>query len=137
MAQHNGHGDSFGHGDSLRAHFLCYAMVDIAQMSFESGVRDYDEANVRRLLGIFKEEGCRRDDPATYIPALAPDVDTTTWRQDGEGVQDLRRGYATLAFRCLHGKHRVLAAQRFLPHREKWWTVALYSSSMVVERDES
>ena len=28
---------------------------------------------------------------------------------------------------CLHGQHRIQAAQRiFLPARDKWWTVALY-----------
>ena len=118
------------HGDSLRAHFLCHAMVDITQMSFESGIRNFDEANVKRLLGIFKEEGCHRDNPTAYIPALAPDTETSPWCEIGERLQDLRAGRGLHVFRCLHGKHRVLAAQRFLPRREQWWTVALYKSSI-------
>lgn len=28
--------------------------------------------------------------------------------------------------RCLHGRHRVLAAQEVLPPQERWWTVDIY-----------
>ena len=34
--------------------------------------------------------------------------------------------------RCLHGRHRVLAAREVLPPQERWWTVDIYLAGMHV-----
>ncbi|KAK3669647.1 hypothetical protein LTR78_010464 [Recurvomyces mirabilis] len=118
------------HGEGLGSFFLCNAMINITQMDFEPGVRDFDEANVVRLLGIFKQEGCQRHDSATYVPAILVSGGLSRLQHDGEALQDLRTQSPAFTVKCLHGKHRVLAAKRFLPSHDQWWPVTLYTPDM-------
>lgn len=105
--------------------FLGFARVSIDDMAFESGVRNFDAANVARLLRVFKTGGCDRDDPLHSIPALVrKDRLSSSSRSDLAQQLSVPPGVPLL---CLHGKHRVLAAKEFYPPKDQWWSVALYN----------
>jgi len=111
----------------MEPYFLGNAQVRIESMSFEPGIRDFDNANVARLLKIFRLEGCHRSDPSHFIPALVTkDILGPGWQQ---GLQpQLLSLPVSVNLRCLHGKHRILAAKQYFPYIEQWWNVALYES---------
>ena len=96
-----------------------------------------DDKNVGRLMQIFKLEGCKRLEPEHHIPAL---IEETVLEQslvqsglqlgslrDIPPVLELPDNYRLV---CLHGKHRIAAANRFLLPGNKWWTVDLYLKSL-------
>lgn len=97
--------------------------------------RQTDPKNIKRLLNIFKLEGCCRFEAQNHIPALIshdqyerlinglPDRGSQLKNCDVEPPQT--NSAETLV--CLHGKHRLEAARRYLGSGEKWWIVDLYS----------
>ncbi|KAK0247123.1 hypothetical protein LTR29_017846 [Friedmanniomyces endolithicus] len=98
-------------------------------MDFAPGVRDFDKANVDRLVNIFRLEGCQRDDPPHFVPGLiARESLGPEWQQL---LEPQRLSLPTsVVLRCLHGKHRILAAREVLPPHEQWWNVALYDDAL-------
>ena len=113
------------HVATLRNYFLGNAQVQLQNMDFAPGVRDFDKANVDRLVNIFRLEGCQRDDPTHFVPGLiAREHLGPEWQQL---LEPQRLSLPTsVVMRCLHGKHRILAAKEVLPPHEQWWNVALY-----------
>ncbi|KAK5111090.1 hypothetical protein LTR85_012265 [Meristemomyces frigidus] len=103
--------------------------VKLSQLRFEPGVRDTDEKNVERLRLVFHTEGCHREDPTNFIPALVSKDDLGPAWVGSDKPQDLQLP-AGQALHCLHGKHRVLAARRILRANDQWWTVTLYGNHM-------
>jgi len=114
--------------ESAEAYALGVARARIDCLRFESGVRDYDEKNIDRIEKIFEVEGCLREDPMHYIPALisSSEIDASVLNSDQPKDLQVTSGRTILA---LHGKHRIVAAQHFLPKGDQWWTVALYDTS--------
>ncbi|KAI9676517.1 MAG: hypothetical protein M1817_000675 [Caeruleum heppii] len=126
-----------------KAHFRGSARVQIKHLRFEthksSGTRSLDPANVRRLERIFEIQGCARLDPEHYVPALISkaDLDRTLARSaitpailhrfDEPPTLDLD---PTTRLTCLHGKHRLQAAEHFLLPGDKWWVVDLYAADL-------
>jgi len=113
------------HVATLRNYFLGNAQVQLQNVDFAPGVRDFDKANVDRLVNIFRLEGCQRDDPTHFVPGLiAREHLGPEWQQL---LEPQRLSLPTsVVMRCLHGKHRILAAKEVLPPHEQWWNVALY-----------
>ncbi len=87
--------------------------------------RQFNENNVTTLLDFFRSEGCLRLDPEHHVPALI---------SRSAVPPDLRPGGEPPRFDpqhpvvCLHGRHRLEAARKFLTGNEnRWWVVDLYS----------
>lgn len=104
--------------------------------------REVDEKNVERLVQVYRLEGCQRMDPMHYVPATiesetfvkavsAAGLDQVALQQphDEPPLLDLP---STCTVTCLHGKHRLLAAEKFLPASQHWWTVNLYDESTCI-----
>jgi hypothetical protein len=89
--------------------------------------RDLDKKNVERLKRIFGMEGCLRLDARNHIPVLVEKVAFEhAWntRRQTEPYPHLEFSRGIL--KCLHGRHRILAAYDFLPRIDQWWIVDIY-----------
>jgi len=112
------------------------AKIKLKHLQFDSSAF-VDPKNVTRLTQIFELEGCHRLDVEHHVPAIikehllqssvalsnitAPDL------MKNRVPPDLRLP-TEVKLECLHGKHRIAAAQKFLYlPGDKWWTVDLYS----------
>lgn len=116
----------------LDRHFQGYARVELSNIDIDCE-RDMTEENVRRLLDIFKLEGCRRDIPTNAISALVETGvmhEQTTQNLEPLHTHTLPTELRTFKGRvlCFHGKHRVVAARRFLSAKDDWWPVKVYDS---------
>ena len=111
----------------------------IRRLRFESitvDPRQLDPRNVARLLEIFKLEGCRRLEPQNHVPALiSPLVFNALVERVPGGLnpQDQTPVLVdpTSDLKCLHGRHRIEAAKKYLHPDEKWWIIDLYVESKV------
>ena len=132
-----------------KAAFRGRAKVAISNLRFEDayvhGTRPLDSSNIDRLEKIFELEGCLRLDPDHYVPAII-NRDTFEKALRNSGLQhDLLntspdepkwlnldpQSYLT----CLHGRHRLAAARRFLDPSERWWVVDIYSDGLLLPPD--
>lgn len=91
-----------------------------------------EQFNVKRLQGIFKEQGCLPLDQLNHIKAA---IDNPTWEAAAARLQHSRRreGFPQELFLradeyvdCKQGKCRIEAARAFLQDPFRWWTVSLY-----------
>ena len=97
--------------------------------------RQLDPKNIARLLGIFKLEGCRRLDPQHHVPALVSKtvlnalLEQVPGGQSGLSPQDKSPVHVDPKhdLKCLHGRHRLEAAKKYLHPDDKWWIVNLYN----------
>jgi hypothetical protein len=112
----------------IERHCKGYARVNINNLEFHSA-RDLDDQNVDRLLGIFRLRGCQRDDPANAVPVVVEDQTladiSSALSQNPIGARTVPLS-GTVKLQCLHGRHRISAARRFLPASDKWWTVKVF-----------
>ncbi|KAF3091829.1 hypothetical protein TWF103_011391 [Orbilia oligospora] len=114
--------------------FIGTAKVRFPALKFplppHSGHRFVDKRNVKRLVNIFKLEGCLNADPLNRISGfLCPNFG---------GLQDLKQHSTEFeiplielppsSVECLYGHHRILAAREVLPIVDQWWIVDLYLS---------
>ncbi|GIZ48209.1 hypothetical protein CKM354_001127900 [Cercospora kikuchii] len=120
----------------LESHFEGYARMSLSSLEYGSA-RPIDERNVERLEAIF-ENGCDRTTPAHSVPVL---VDQYLLHQM---LLDADLNHSDLTLRsppvlhlppgprltCLHGRHRLLAAEEVFPASDQWWTVQFYRSSL-------
>ena len=97
----------------------------------QKGIRDLDGSNVQRLLRVFEIEGCNQE--AYPVSALIPqDVFHGSASHCNLSPDDLERGDKFLelpeGFKilCIHGRHRLEAANLFLPVNKRWWAVQLF-----------
>ncbi|KAL8770678.1 MAG: hypothetical protein Q9209_003746 [Squamulea sp. 1 TL-2023] len=117
-----------------------YPLQHLEEENTNLNPRQTDPKNIKRLLEIFKLEGCRRSEPRNRVPALIS-PEQYTRLIDGLPNKDLylkdcnlEPPETTLAetLVCLHGKHRLEAARRYLGSGQKWWIVDLYSDDINV-----
>lgn len=118
--------------------FLGVVRVKLDNLHFDdiALVTDLSESNVRRLIRIFEIEGCLRLQPQYHVTAIISSDDfTRALTASNLSADQLRQHHETppellfpLSFqlRCLHGLHRIHAAQEFLKNADRWWTVDLY-----------
>ncbi|KAI9037211.1 uncharacterized protein KD926_000717 [Aspergillus affinis] len=99
------------------------------------GTRAPIAANVRRLLHRFQKEGCRREDPLSWIPAeLSPQelhhllsLNSLSAFDKDEPREIKLPEDAKIC--CLQGQHRVSAAWEWLEPNDQWWVINLFDSS--------
>lgn len=111
------------------------ARVRFDHLTFPYPIRSEDENIIKQLKETFAAEGCL--DEQHGIPAIIDDstfqaaLDKTKVDIDSlriaPGSQPLKLEFPeNIRLECLHGKHRILAARRYLPAKERWWTVDFY-----------
>ena len=106
--------------------------------------RQLDPKNVARLLGIFKLEGCRRLEPQNHVPALISRTSLNALLEYVPGgLSSLNLHDETPVhvdpnhdLTCLHGRHRIEAAKKYLHPDDKWWIVDLYADGKMSPRSE-
>ena len=95
-----------------------------------------DPKNVARLIKIFELEGCLRLEEEHRIPAIINDatlqqalISSSLTNADllTTGVPPELQLPRSTRLNCLHGRHRIAAAQQILLPGNKWWTVDLYT----------
>ncbi|KAF2210284.1 hypothetical protein CERZMDRAFT_45788 [Cercospora zeae-maydis SCOH1-5] len=121
----------------LHQRFLGCGRVLLRHLEYGSA-RDETGSNVQRLRGIF-ERGCHRFDPEHFVPVLV-DHDLLSRLLITTGVTSSDLTYQSpplisvplgTKLRCLHGRHRLLAAQehlKCLPTNDQWWGVKFFDS---------
>ena len=137
------HGESFLEEERTRC-FRGTIKIDMEHLHFDGpGFRDIDEPNVHRLTDIFEQQGCKRLEPDHHIPATVDDNLLETWLEDGQYSRDdiLSRDASRWPFlrfcpnttlQCLHGRHRLAAAERYLVGQDRWWVVDLYTGKCLL-----
>lgn len=113
------------------------AKIDLDQISFRASANTkVDQKNVERLCEIFRKDACRRLDIQNHVTAIVSRRHLRRACQvEGIANEDLtannttcypRLQFPTGQVQCLHGQHRLKAAEETLPPTERWWTVDLY-----------
>jgi hypothetical protein len=115
------------------------ARVDIDALAFDaSPERQANERNIERLLSAFQRAGCLRLHPQYHVPAIIAKeqldeaVANTAASEDALLHHDPSK-WPILIFpdgfrvQCLHGRHRIEAAKRYLSVNDRWWVVDFYS----------
>lgn len=99
------------------------------------GSRTLNQGNVRRLIHRFDQEGCRRLDPLTWIPAeiTPPDLErimatNSLSRLSLENPASIRLPPEYTIY-CFQGQHRLSAAAEWLNPNEQWWILYLYDAT--------
>lgn len=115
--------------------FKGFVRIGLSNIEFCTA-RDLNEDNVKRLEGIFELVGCQRDDPANAIPVIlgsdcVADV-ACHERVESSYTSPSRLPFVTTKVICLHGKHRIHAARRFLPAPDQWWVAKVFDTGMKV-----
>ena len=126
-----------------KSHFRGSALINLKHLTFENdqvpGTRPLDQRNVARLIQIFELEGCRRLEPEHHVPAVISEKtfrDALKRSKVSEEVLLQHDKPPQLRFddavrlTCLHGKHRLTAADEFLLPGDKLWVVDLYKEGM-------
>ncbi|KAB8212841.1 hypothetical protein BDV33DRAFT_231343 [Aspergillus novoparasiticus] len=97
--------------------------------------REIDHKNVERLRDIFAKDGCQRLDIRNHVTDIVSRQHLErACRAAGltpEELKTCQSQYPRLLFRrhqvqCLHGQHRLKAAEETLPPSDRWWTVDIY-----------
>ena len=97
----------------------------ICHEELPNNTRQFNEKNVTTLLGFFRSEGCLRLDPEHHVPALVSRSAVPQGVTPGGEPPRFDPEYPVV---CLHGRHRLEAARKFLVGNEdRWWVVDLYS----------
>lgn len=121
--------------NSMESHFKGYARIRLDCLHFESG-RATNNKNIKRLLCIFRTEGCHQYDPIHSIPVvMTAGVLASALHTKGLDSSVLYTSATSsprldflpgVKITCLHGKHRVQAAMKFLKPPYQWWNVRIY-----------
>jgi hypothetical protein len=118
--------------------FIGTARADISSLEFIEGGRQIDNQIIERLISIFKDMTCRRLDPDNYIPVLITQVDlnralrVSKVQQNAlkipasDGSYHFLRTSKGQKLKCVYGKHRVKAAERYFGEGDRWWTITLF-----------
>ena len=119
--------------------FVGVARVQLRSLNFDHPLaephRDLSKKAVNRLKRIFTIEGCLREQSENYVNAVVDRQHLrSALREANLRESDLIPGddgrapaLPILKVSCLHGLHRVRAAQKFLDRDDQWWTVRLFS----------
>lgn len=117
------------------------AKVDLDQISLQPLMsRDIDQKNVERLREIFAKGGCQRLDIRNHVTAIVSRQDLRSACSaaglTAEELKTCQQQYPRLSFQgrqvqCLHGQHRLRAAEETLAPFDRWWTVDLYLDGLI------
>ncbi|RDL36259.1 uncharacterized protein BP5553_06871 [Venustampulla echinocandica] len=123
------------------AKFKGAARVWITHLDFPNPCRQIDREHVERLKGDFQRRGCMNETPDHWIPAMIDEsilqaaleklgISASQFKatsSDKPPLLDLGIG---MKLECLHGQHRIRAAEEGLDAPKRWWVVELYSSDL-------
>ena len=132
--------EEFRRFQDKQANYRGCARIDLKFLSLaetHGEASHLDERNVARLVQVFELEGCLRSEIEHRAPVLISELDLqTSLQRSGFAPQSLiDQSQPMLDFpqgtylRCLHGKHRIMAASQHLMPGDKWWSVDLYLDS--------
>jgi len=101
-------------------------------------MRYIDQMKVAKLVRRFEAAGCYHDDlgesslavlidfeKSQHLLAAAGFPRLTDYNKKSSLLLDLPE---TVKLTLLYGDHRVLAAQKHLPAKDRWWTVHVFDS---------
>lgn len=101
-----------------------------------SATKQLNPRNIERLCEIFREDGCHRFDIQNHITAVVSRRHLKRARRAAQITADdlltkPPEKNPVLCFspgqvHCLHGLHRLKAAEKILAPSERWWTVDIY-----------
>ena len=126
---------------TLTKSFIGTARVRIDCLQFDEG-RQVDSQSVKRLLRLFEETKCQRYNPDHYVPAIvnlpqlkrilrASKLNRNALKVPSEdGTWPFLNLEPSHKLICVHGKHRIRAAELFLDPDDRWWTVRLFLESL-------
>ncbi len=114
------------------------ARVQLSNLVFPHSTRQVDIKVIEQLKRDFDGEGCIRGEPSHRIPAIIDDLTLeTNLERLNLNTEDFKKRASNppsfhlgrnVMLECLHGKHRVLAAQDYLSPSQRWWIVDLYGT---------
>lgn len=119
---------------SASTKFFCgFAKIPLAQLKL-NGVtieqhRDIcsetERKNYQRLVSIFKREGCKKEEQDNAIVVvLGEDLTSdlpTTFPASWDGIP-----LVSISATCIHGLHRLLAADEYLVGEKRNWLARVY-----------
>ena len=94
-----------------------------------NSARPLDPKNVNRLMSIFELEGCFRLEKRNRVPVLLSEENFARAKTSGKTFAkpgDPDWLLLDTSVKCLHGRHRIAAANQVLGPGEKWWVVDIY-----------
>ncbi|RJE24472.1 hypothetical protein PHISCL_03164 [Aspergillus sclerotialis] len=103
------------------------------------GVRSLSQANVRRLIHRFDQEGCRRLDPLTWIYAEISPNDLERIKAENSVERFAVESPTSIVLppdsivHCFQGQHRLAAATEWLDPSDLWWVLYLYDSTKLTQ----
>lgn len=118
--------------------FRGYAKVELEDLVFQQTVRTFDKKNVKRLVRIFKLEGCMREEVGNEIAAMINSTDLQTALSQSDVTQEQLFSLSETPrlllpqnchIVCLYGQHRIEAAKKTLEPENQWWRITLYDDS--------
>jgi hypothetical protein len=105
-------------------------------------MRYIDQNRVTKLVKRFEAAGCHRYDLGDSSLAVVVDFERCRELLAAAGFSELRNRNKqndlpldlpeTVKFTLLYGDHRILAAQKHLPAKERWWSVHIFNSGLSV-----
>lgn len=112
------------------------AKIELDQISLQPLMsREIDQKNVERLREIFAKDGCQRLDIRNHVTAIVSKrhlrrachaTGLTPAELKSRRQQNPRLYFSGRQVQCLHGQHRLKAAEETLAPSDRWWTVDLY-----------
>jgi hypothetical protein len=111
------------------------ARASLTSLDFVKG-RDIDNRIVDSLVGPFCKDS--RLEPENYLPViitvadLGKALDVSKVSRDSlsvkasDGIPCLLKPGRDQKFLCLHGRHRIKAAETVLTGDDNWWTIRIY-----------
>ena len=122
--------------DNRHVYFRGYALVRMHQLQLQTG-RKLNDKHVARLRKIFQQEGCFHYDHRHSVPVVINEsllLDALNRQhpglhqlpKTGEDAPALRFA-ADVQITCLHGRHRIAAAEQILGLPDQWWIVEVFS----------
>lgn len=101
--------------------------VNISSIDLTQPFRARDDRNVDRLVRIFQLEGCLMEHIQHRIPVVIRDDIWRNAQMDPDESMDFRKmHFPQNSLQCLHGHHRLWAAQQHLPLDQQEWVVDIY-----------
>jgi len=124
--------------ESKALHLQGTARVRLSQLFFLDPIRPIDKKVTNSLKRAFAAEGCLQHEVDYSVPAILDNISLqralTSLMVTSESfkstlttkppVFELPTG---IQLQCLHGQHRIHAAEEYLPPGDRWWLVDIYS----------
>ena len=123
--------------DFVKIHLKHIRFNDLNERKVETDFH-LNTKNVARLVKIFEIQECLRLNIEHYISTIIDeqilqDSIKTFELKSSEDLLNRRISFmlqlsSTLNLHCLHNKHRIAVAKKFLFLDDKWWVVNFYSN---------